>query len=479
MKLDHKSPDLASRKYQAWAVDTILKNWETKQFVVLQAPTGVGKSIIGMVAQYEQSPYGANKMLTSTKSLQRQYISSFDIFGFYGAQNYKCNTGEAKFWKDKGCSKKRCVSFAHCDYQVAKATAELKPAVINYASAFSLPTLFADAEVVVFDEAHDAESTILDCHTQVLDLSVVSRGGVIGPVWDDLASVRRCIDSLEIAAERMTDENDEDFRMDVKKLKIASRREDFLFVPDVKGKRCSFRPKFVTRRMIDNVCEGKKVLFMSASLGSFTQFCKDMAISRDEAAYVKIPEVFDPSHTPVSLEFSVGRLNMGNIEEKIPQICANLDAILKRHEGQRGLVHVSSYALGEMILNSLHMTQEGLDRCILVTSNDYEQYLDREDVVLVSPSLHTGVSFDDDLARFNVLLKAPFPYLGDPWINFRKDHDRLWYSNVTSKVVHQQFGRTTRSPDDWSTVYVIDDAIRKFLPDNAVFVETASREVPV
>jgi ATP-dependent DNA helicase DinG len=40
--------------------------------------------------------------------------------------------------------------------------------------------------------------------------------------------------------------------------------------------------------------------------------------------------------------------------------------------------------------------------------------------VLISPSLHTGLDLKDDLSRFQIIVKLPYPDLGDRWINEKR-----------------------------------------------------------
>ena len=458
-KIDHTTIDTANRKYQNWVVNAIVTNWETQQFVCVDSPTGTGKSIMAMIAQFLESKHtsAANKILTSTKSLQRQYEKDFDIHLFMGARNYGCKTGEAEHYKAPGCGKRRCPAFFTCEYQVAKDTAMLETSVINYASAFNLPDLFADSEVIVFDEAHDAMQIITDCFTSTLTAATCMKAHSQWPDFKSITSVRE--KAAQLYAYAMTLPEDSDIRTDLVSFYAASINPDFLFSP---GERLAkFAPKFVTRSMLDIVVQGKKCLFLSATLGGFSQFCKDLSIDTSEAAYIKVPSVFDPALTPHVWDFSVGRINAGNVDEMVPRMVESLDKIFEIHKGERGLIHVPSYKLCHKLVEEAGSKWK--DRVRITDGNHYMEYDAFDDVILMSPSLHTGVSFNDDQARFNVIAKAPWRYLGDHWVQFRKDSDPGWYANEAKKHVHQAIGRTTRSPTDWSVIYFLDDSLRSLV----------------
>lgn len=466
--IDFRTIDTANRKHQNWTVNTILKNWETHQFVACEAPTGVGKSIIGMVAQYLQSinwtpdaneenlrqtPRPA-KVMTTTKALQRQYITDFDVHHLFGAKNYTCPTGDAEYYKGRGCLKKRCGSRHICPYLVEREIAMNETSIINYAQAFSLPQIAESASVLVFDEAHDFETTVLETMSVEITEAMCNSANTTAPVWDDIESVRAAAKRIYDYAIKLP-EDDED-REDMITAYGAAYAEDRLWIPSKKS--AKFKPPFLTREMLNPLIGDKKVLFLTATLGSFSQFCKNCGISSEEAKFIKVPEVFDPERTPEIWKFNVGSLNAGNLVEKTPDMADSIRQILEIHEGQRGLIHVPSYKLAEDLVKLVKS-----DRLVITNGNEYKQYDDIEDAVLVSPSLHTGVSFNDDQARFNVIAKTSWLYLGDPFVAFRKGHDNNWYVNEARKKLHQQKGRTTRSAEDWSTIYYLDLALKRLL----------------
>ena len=70
-------------------MDAIDKAYETKRFVVLEAPVGFGKSACAIAVAKK---YGDCHMITSQKILQDQYTRDFnDIFVMKGKSNYWCN----------------------------------------------------------------------------------------------------------------------------------------------------------------------------------------------------------------------------------------------------------------------------------------------------------------------------------------------------------------------------------------------------
>ena len=78
--------------------------------------------------------------------------------------------------------------------------------------------------------------------------------------------------------------------------------------------------------------------------------------------------------------------------------------------------------------------------------------------VLISPSLHTGLNLKDDISRFQIITKVPYPNKGDRWIEAKRKIDEDWYYWQTALRLVQGSGRSIRSKEDWAKTYVLDSA---------------------
>ena len=76
-----------------------------------------------------------------------------------------------------------------------------------------------------------------------------------------------------------------------------------------------------------------------------------------------------------------------------------------------------------------------------------------------------GVDLKGDAARFCIILKCPWPDLGDVRIKEMSKNDNKWYTSKMFTTFIQQCGRCTRDETDTSVTYVLDAAsIRKLIP---------------
>ena len=85
---------------------------------------------------------------------------------------------------------------------------------------------------------------------------------------------------------------------------------------------------------------------------------------------------------------------------------------------------------------------------------------------MVSPSMQEGVDLRDDLSRFQILCKVPFPYLGDKLIKKRMYKWKWWYDYETTKTIVQSVGRSVRNESDFAVTYILDEDWHRFASKN-------------
>jgi Helicase C-terminal domain len=73
-----------------------------------------------------------------------------------------------------------------------------------------------------------------------------------------------------------------------------------------------------------------------------------------------------------------------------------------------------------------------------------------------------GLDLHDDLSRFQVVVKVPYPNFTDPYIAARKRLDRDWYLWQTAMRLIQATGRSVRSQEDFAETYIVDQDFEDF-----------------
>jgi Rad3-related DNA helicase len=68
-----------------------------------------------------------------------------------------------------------------------------------------------------------------------------------------------------------------------------------------------------------------------------------------------------------------------------------------------------------------------------------------------------GSIFSYDQARLQIIVKVPFPDLGDPYVQAMMDkHGEEWYIWQAVKALEQAYGRIVRAEDDWGVTVCLD-----------------------
>jgi len=70
-----------------------------------------------------------------------------------------------------------------------------------------------------------------------------------------------------------------------------------------------------------------------------------------------------------------------------------------------------------------------------------------------------GVDLKGDLARFQIILKAPWLPTKDVRVEKLMKLDKDWYGNQMLKTLVQACGRGVRSEDDYCETYILDESI--------------------
>ena len=143
----------------------------------------------------------------------------------------------------------------------------------------------------------------------------------------------------------------------------------------------------------------------------------------------------------------------------------------KMHE--KGLIHTHSHSIAEYILS--HSKYSNI--MISNTGNEkrreevFQEFFDADPpCVLVSPSANLGLDLFDDRCRWALVVKMPYPYLGDPQVSKRMKVDPGWYDFRTLTNLIQTYGRTCRSDTDWATTYILDSMFVWLISKNKTII---------
>jgi Rad3-related DNA helicase len=205
---------------------------------------------------------------------------------------------------------------------------------------------------------------------------------------------------------------------------------------------------------------GQRFLLMSGSVISAEEMADSLGIENYEL--VTVPMEWPAEQRPI-FSVPVTAVSHRNKAQSWPKLVTALGNILARHPSGRVLVHTVSYKLAQYVAEHLQT-----DRPVLMYTSAAEReltlsrYRATPDAVLLASSMDRGVDLPDDACDVQVILKVPFPNLGDKQVSQRLNatgrSGKTWYAVQTARTILQMVGRGMRHKDDRVVTYIVDKA---------------------
>lgn len=206
-------------------------------------------------------------------------------------------------------------------------------------------------------------------------------------------------------------------------------------------------------------------VFMSATIGNPKTFMMNTSIK--DAKLLDLPNQFSYDKSPIFI-FKKWKMSYKDKEKSLPKLIKIVDSILdKYHSDERGIIHSGSYDITKKLLD----LSSNKHRMINYTNTDEKReallkFDHKKNGILIGPSIIEGLDFKDDLSRFQIFFKVPYPSLGDPFIKAKLEESQEWYNYITSLQILQGIGRSVRSENDWAKTYLIDGCFFDFYNQN-------------
>ena len=205
---------------------------------------------------------------------------------------------------------------------------------------------------------------------------------------------------------------------------------------------------------------GSVRIYMSAYPGSKRVFCRSLGLDTDSVAWINLSSTFPVGNRHIYIT-PTGSMSRQNRPNSMSSFLYFTQEILDCHADTKGIIHCHSYELGQDIYNALLPTPHG-KRLIFPKSAEardsaFQTHKDsKEPTIIISPSMTEGFDFVEDLARWQIIAKVPYPYLGDSQVAAKKEMDADWYILEAVKTIVQACGRIIRSDTDFGETYLLD-----------------------
>lgn len=475
-----------------------------RKFTILELPTGVGKSGIAVTLGRWASQVGNGAyLLTIQKMLQEQYLKEFpELVELKGASNYRCRdypTTCEDGHKIAKMDNKPCTS---CPYKEAKEQFIDTPfGVTNFAYFCSgianQKTLFKERKLLIIDEAHNTEQTLIN-HSNIeitphraAELGVRLPSPPLKP--NDISRAKQWISKEVYPAInllRIKNESDkkdarhkgddralygivkQDAALDMLETKLLLFTEsgsDMWFIGH--EEKLEIKPlsgELFAEEMLFSMAD--QVVLLSATILDPRTFVRNLGLSPKQCGYLEVPSEFPLENRRIVFS-PAGSMSFKNYEATLPKMLKKIEKVLNKHDGEKGIIHCQSYKTMNHILSHFKGTPHarrllGHDPGMRSKKMALDIHAERQDgTVLLSPSMTEGLDLRDDLSRFQIVAKMPFASLADPYVKTRMQLDKDWYRLQTALTLVQSLGRSIRSAEDHATSYILDGDFGFFLKD--------------
>lgn len=535
-----------------------------KKYVILQAPTGSGKSIIGMCLSYCNgiisklycSENIQSYYLTSTKALQEQFNRDKKRFNLddnflhilKGTDNYICSY-QVNYnkeindhtinptYKNRTCAGippqniavgRNGERFIECDktceYKIERyKSSSSQCSILNYhyfLTVLNSNNPYFDVRfLTICDEAHEISKIINDMYSYDINMAHLNKCTKYLPedIANDVEKIRETLFKYDF-----TNSHDDPKKLNefveyfsfyadtLEKIILILLNKVKTSTPPLKNKVFelaeSLKNNLNSVKHILNLCTERtndlymesvfvrdglykhlikdldetsilnqyflsrinKTLFMSATIDT-EEFVELYGLQEKDYTILKLPDSFNYEKSPIYM-LNSGWLNFKNFDSNINNVLIDVLSIVHyEHPNDKGIIHTHTNNIKEMLMTLLlgYPLEFRLRFLFYSDSKEKEAKLklqaeDPRPLILVGPSLTTGLDLKDDLARFNLLIKTPYPPLSD-YVKRKMARYPSYYNAATKEEIIQTIGRTKRSIDDYSITYLLDGCFSKLI----------------
>ncbi len=470
---------------------------EDRRVFVLDAPTGVGKSAIGVAA----ATYCGSAFITSPQNaLVKQYENDYRrLSTVIGKANYECRNfnfhGRPVFMDERDCQtaedwnedlhKKVCRDYiparnefwrgplsatnvdflfwAHCPENLADNSAD------NSAEDLGRPR----RRLLVVDECHGLEKKLIDLGTIKITPAHCARVGYDMLRFPRLPNQQSKAEAAlreyqaQIAHTQFdTPKQARTYKMESDQIDVALESGDWYYwTLDVNGFAvCPMNASVAAAKLF---ARADKLLFMSATTGRADAFLSGLGIPETEAVCLSVESPFPVKNRILSYR-PAAYMTKKNYTQSLPQMQHACREIIRHYPNDKGLVLCQSYP---MQLDLARGFKEFGARILTHTKDDREELIAQhcesaEPTVLLGVAMFEGIDLKDARARFLIFPKMPYPNLGDPYVAERKRRDEQWYAQQVALAIVQGAGRVVRSDTDYADIYMLDSCFLRFINTN-------------
>jgi ATP-dependent DNA helicase DinG len=172
-------------------------------------------------------------------------------------------------------------------------------------------------------------------------------------------------------------------------------------------------------------------IFMSATI-DYPMLKRELGLDDADTILIDLPSPFPVENRKVFLmnAYTLNRENMSD-ERTLMQVSSVIDTLMNKHQNEKGLILTTSYELAGNIFRYSNNKSRLLLTKDMSAKEVLEKHARTNASVLLTPTMWEGVDLRDDLCRFIIIAKTPYPSLADKRIKVKAERDKDWYYSVT------------------------------------------------
>jgi Rad3-related DNA helicase len=480
-----------------------------KKYLILELPPGVGKSAIGMtIARYFKNKNKSTYYITPQKILQDQYANEFkDIAIIKGKKNYRClhdpfltcdygaceksskqlikpeltydTDNKENNIKNKK-SKQKCIN---CPYKIAVEDAFNSSISLFNFDGYYLHTNFSkfssqERNLLIIDECHKIENKMINLYS--LSLSKKEHSDL--PEYKNIHQYQPYLIKLRMMLEQNINDNNQQLNLvtidntlldrllkerdkNIDKIskieKILNNIEHDWVINTEYNFDKTFKGIEIKKLYVNDVIPSyifkktPKIILMSATIINPKEFCTYNGIPYNSAMYFNAGSPFNINNRKIYIIGS-GSMSMKNFDFSKKMLVEDIKRIINHHKNDRGIIHTYSNKIANFIRDTI------IDDRIIVKDDKHSieyclnKLKESKNGIIVGSAMEEGLDLKDDLSRFQIISKIPYPNLGDNQIRIRKDNDKEYYQYLTILTLCQAYGRSIRTHTDYANTYILD-----------------------
>ena len=217
----------------------------------------------------------------------------------------------------------------------------------------------------------------------------------------------------------------------------------------------------------------------SATVGGREAFEENIGIkylTNTETQYDVIPSTFDFTKSPI-IFFNRWKMSYREKGYTFPKIMqAVYQILMNKHSNDKGIIQTGSFENAKQLFNNAPVE---LKRRMLLYDDNHEKNMQITkhkkigNTILVGPTLCEGIDLPENDCRFIIIMKVPYPSLGDIYVKSKMKLFPHWYSSKTSNTIIQGIGRGVRNENDYCVSYILDACFNSLLNET---IEQYSKE---